>query len=176
VDAQTVRLANLINDLLDVSRISAGKLDLRPAEMDLGELAAEVLSRFQEHAFRVGSPLSLVAPSKVLGVWDRSRIDQVITNLVSNALKYGAGKPVEVAVEADENAARLSVRDQGVGIPQSEQERIFHRFERASTTRNISGIGLGLWIVKQILTAHGGHVEVSSRPGEGAMFVCALPR
>jgi signal transduction histidine kinase len=106
---------------------------------------------------------------------DRLRIEQVISNLLSNAVKYGQGKPVDVALEVRDGAARLTVRDHGIGIDPRHQERIFERFERAVSTRHYGGFGLGLWIVRQIVDASGGSIRVESTEDEGSLFVVELP-
>src|SRR6185295_5607416 len=161
VNAQAERLQRLIDDLLDVSRVSSGRLELELEPLDLARLALDVGGRFHDEAARAGCALAVAAPEAVMGVWDRSRVEQIITNLLSNALKYGEGKPVELRVEAGERA-RLTVRDQGIGIPAGDQQRIFGRFERAASTRNFGGLGLGLWIVKEIVAALEGQVSVES--------------
>jgi PAS domain S-box-containing protein len=179
IGGQADRLHRLIDDLLDVSRISSGRLELEIEEVDLSRLAIDVGARFQDEAERVGSELTVVtseaAPAR--GQWDRSRLEQVLTNIVTNALKYGAGKPVEVKIETDEASAggRILVRDHGVGIAVDDQRRIFDRFERASSTRNFGGIGIGLWIVKEIVHALEGDVRVESVLGEGSTFIVELP-
>jgi PAS domain S-box-containing protein len=175
MDTQFDRMESLVHTLLDVSRITAGRLVLDLAACDLGEVAREVVDRFESQADTVGSELRLRA-GNVVGCWDRMRIDQVITNLVSNALKYGAGKPVEVTVDEREGAAVLVVRDHGVGIAPESQDRIFDRFERAANTYPVSGLGLGLWIAKRMVEAHGGKITVESAPGAGATFTVTLPR
>ena len=134
------------------------------------------MARFQDEAARACCVLDVSAPDLVLGRWDRSRLEQVITNMITNALKYGAGKPVDVIVDAVGSQARLAVRDQGVGIAPDDQQRIFDRFERASSTRSFGGIGLGLWIVREIVRAHEGEVRVESELGAGATFTVELPR
>jgi signal transduction histidine kinase len=111
----------------------------------------------------------------VIGRWDKSRIDQVITNLITNALKYGGGTPITVEVNGDGATARLVVRDRGPGIAEPDQERIFEQYERAAST-NLGGMGLGLWLVRQLARAHGGEIAVQSRPHEGAAFTLTLPR
>jgi PAS domain S-box-containing protein len=175
MDSQFDRMESLVYTLLDVSRITAGKLVLDLATCDLGDLAREVVERFESQADTVGSELRLHA-GRLAGCWDRMRIDQVITNLVSNALKYGAGKPVEVTVDERDGAAVLVVRDQGVGIAPESQDRIFDRFERAANTYPVSGLGLGLWIAKRLVEAHGGKITVKSAPAAGATFTVTLPR
>jgi signal transduction histidine kinase len=109
------------------------------------------------------------------GFWDRSRIEQVVSNLVANALKYGGGRPVAVEVGAADGKARLTVRDEGIGIPVDQQARIFERFERAVSSRHFGGLGLGLYIVRQIVDSHGGHIEVESEPDAGSTFTVTLP-
>jgi signal transduction histidine kinase len=167
------RLARLVSDLLDISRIGAGRLELELEETDLGEVAREVVDRFQDEARRAGCTLALVAePAR--GRWDRARLDQVITNLLANAIKYGPAKPVVVRVEPGRDKAILSVEDRGIGISEKDQPRIFQRFERAVSKRNYGGFGLGLWIVRQIVEALGGTVRVESVPGVGSTFIVEL--
>jgi signal transduction histidine kinase/CHASE1-domain containing sensor protein len=170
------RLSRLVSSLLDISRISSGRLDLELEEVDLAEIARDVAARFEEESRRAACPLRISAPRPVVGRWDRMRLDQVVTNLLSNAIKYGPGKPVEVSVEVDGPRATLSVRDHGIGISEADQLRIFQRFERAVSKRNYGGFGLGLWIVRQIVEALGGSVHVQSAPGGGSLFTVVLAR
>ena len=170
---QVDRIKTLVAHLLDVSRIGSGRLLLEPQPVDLAELAQAVVARFA--AQPDAPPISVGIEGRPVGGWDLFRLDQVITNLVSNALKYGEGKPVEVRVGADDGWARLSVVDHGIGVAAGEQERIFGRFERAAPARNYAGLGLGLWIVKQVVEASGGTVSVTSAKGEGATFTVRLP-
>ena len=107
---------------------------------------------------------------------DSTRLDQIVTNLIGNALKYGAGAPVEIAVEGDETVIRLTVRDHGIGISPADQQRIFRRFERAADERQYSGAGLGLWITSELVKALGGRITLHSSPGAGAAFTVVLPR
>jgi signal transduction histidine kinase len=169
------RLSRLVASLLDISRISSGRLDLEVEEVDLADVAREVVARFDEEAVRAGCTLLLQA-EPVKGRWDRMRLDQVITNLLSNAVKYGPGKPVVVRVEPDGDRGVLSVRDHGIGISDEDQRRIFQRFERAVSKRNYGGFGLGLWIVRQIVEGLGGIVRVESAPGAGSVFTVELAR
>lgn len=173
---QTRRLGKLVNELLDVSRITAGKLQLEQELVDVVELARDLLDRFDEEARRAGSEIRLRAPPSATGVWDRSRIEQVIANLLSNAIKYGAGEPVDLEIETTPDLLRMRVRDRGIGIPYEAQARIFDRFERASSERNYGGLGLGLYITREIVAAHGGTIRVHSAPGAGACFEVVLPR
>jgi two-component system, OmpR family, sensor kinase len=159
-----------------VSRIAAGRLELHVETVDLAQIVSEVGTRFGEEAARAGSVLNVHAPAAVVGRWDKSRLDQVITNLVSNAIKYGDCKPIDVSVVAEDDVAVVTIRDRGLGIAPGDHERIFGRFERAASSRHYGGIGLGLWIVKQIIDALGGTVTVESTPGDGSTFKVALPR
>ena len=171
------RMAVLIDELLDVSRISAGRLELDLAPVDLAALVAEVVARSEEEAGRVGSTIQLRSRAGSQGLWDAARLDQVVSNLLANAIKYGCGRPIEVEVDAvaGDGRARVRVRDQGIGIAAEDQPRIFQRFERAASSHSVGGLGLGLWIVARIVEAHGGTVEVDSRPGQGALFTVTLP-
>ena len=173
---QTRRLGKLVNELLDVSRITAGRLQLEREEFDLAELAGELADRFREEAERAGSELRVHAPPGATGCWDRHRMEQVLTNLLANALKYGAGKPVDLEVLAAGATVLVRVRARGVGIAEEAQARIFGRFERAASERHYGGLGLGLYITREIVTAHGGEISVRSAPGEGSTFLVSLPR
>jgi signal transduction histidine kinase len=174
LERQANRLTTLVNDLLDVSRINAGRLSLERTTVDLTQLVREILDRFEQPGATAHGTISLVAAEPVVGEWDGNRIDQVITNLVSNAVKYGAGAPVVVTVSRTDDLAILTVRDGGPGLDEKDSERIFQLFERAAS-ENYGGLGLGLWIVRQIVEAHGGTVSVESRAGEGATFTVRLP-
>ena len=176
IDAQASRLHRLIDELLDVSRIAAGRLELHVEAVDVAQIVTDVGGRFGEEAARLGCTLNIEAPAPVVGRWDRSRLDQVITNLMSNAIKYGDCKPVDVSVAAVDDTAVITIRDRGLGIAAHDHERIFGRFERAASSRHYGGIGLGLWIVKQIIDALGGTVSVESTPGDGSTFTVSLPR
>ena len=172
---QVDRLVRLTEQLLDVGRIDSGRLELEREEVELVGLAREVLDRLRGESAAARCELRLVAPAPVTGRWDRSRLDQVITNLVTNAIKFGAGSPVEVSVASGGDSAALAVRDHGIGIRAEDQERIFERFERAVPNRSYKGIGLGLWICREIVQAHGGRLTVESEPGQGALFRAVLP-
>jgi PAS domain S-box-containing protein len=173
---QINRLTVLIEGLLNVSRITTGRFRLELEPFDMVALVAEIAERFEEEATRTGSSFTLQLPSSVAGRWDRNRVDQALTNLITNALKYGQGKPIFLGLAADDERVVISVRDEGIGIGADDLERIFGRFERAVSSRNYGGLGLGLYIAGQIVRAHGGAIEVMSEPGQGATFTVTLPR
>lgn len=173
---QADRLGTLVEGLLDVSRIASGRLVLRLERFDLREVVREVVDRLGGMAARSGSELRVAAPPEAVGTWDRSRLDQVLVNLLTNALKYGPGCPIDIALSASERSVELTVTDRGIGISDEDRERIFGRFERAVSARHYGGLGLGLYITRQIVEAHGGEIDVRSAPGAGATFVVRLPR
>ena len=176
VGRQVKRQTRLIDELLDVSRISAGRLEVNPEPLDFGGLVREVAERFEPELARTGTLLELVLAPGARGQWDRLRLDQVLTNLLSNAVKYGRGNPVRVELTATDEHVRLDVRDGGIGIAAEHLPRLFHRFERAVSERNYGGFGLGLWIARQIVEAMGGHIAVRSELGVGSTFTVELPR
>jgi PAS domain S-box-containing protein len=170
-------LVGLLNDLLDVTRIRVGKLKMVKKEMDLKEVTLKALECFQEETQRKGISVILKAGQPVLGIWDPNRIEQILSNLLSNAIKYGEGKPIEVTIMADysSNHARIMVKDYGMGVASEMQTKIFERFQRAVSGETISGLGLGLYIVRQIAEAHGGSIRLESEPKNGALFIVELP-
>ena len=170
------RMGRLVGDLLDVSRITSGLLSIEPEELDLCELIRATVELFQPAIRSSRSVLTLTLPTQVLGQWDRHRIDHILFNLISNAVKYGQGKPIEVRLEADDDWVELGVEDHGMGISAADQARIFGRFERAVSERHFGGFGLGLWVVAKSLEAMGGQIRVQSEPGRGAKFIVRLPR
>jgi signal transduction histidine kinase len=174
-DHQIERLSKLVDDLLDISRMSTGKLTLNFEEIDLSDLTGEIVERFRSEWARLGCVVEVFAEPRICGSWDRFRIEQVIINLLTNAMKYGAGKPIRVTVTREKDQAKLIVQDQGIGIAEKDQKRIFDRFERAVSVDHFGGFGLGLYISKQIVQAHGGVIEVESRPGQGSTFMVKLP-
>jgi signal transduction histidine kinase len=177
-DERQIRsMVRLLDDMLDVSRARTGHLAIVPAQFDLAASAQVVVEAIQEQAKGSGVQLTLAAPQTLPIVGDEFRIEQVITNLLTNALRYGGGKPVAVTVgmREQEPEAFVSVRDQGMGIAPADQERIFEQFERTEGAAQVAGLGLGLYIARQIAQAHQGRLEVRSAPGEGAEFILSLP-
>jgi PAS domain S-box-containing protein len=173
---QLGRFVELIDALLDVSRISSKQVLLSPEECDLAQLVREVVARSSEAAARAGCSVSVRGAEAARGSWDRMRVEQIAVNLLGNAIKYGAGAPIEIVVEAGEDLARLVVTDQGIGIAPEHLGRVFDRFERAAPSGSYGGLGLGLYITRQMVLAHGGTIAVESRVGAGSTFTVALPR
>jgi signal transduction histidine kinase len=171
---QQERLTLLIDDMLDISRISSGKLSIHVESFDLCSLVNDILERnlelFKEASILV--EINLCEP--LIGTWDKFRIEQVITNLFTNAIRYGAGKPVKINVTANLGHAEIVIEDKGIGIAKEDLKRIFQRFERANGTE-ATGLGLGLYIVSQIIEAHNGSIKVESIPGIGSTFKIVLP-
>lgn len=175
-DRQSKHLLYLIDRLLDVSRFDSGQLDMHFDETDLSTIAYESVGELREEAARAGSDVSVHVVSRSSGMWDRTRIAQVCTNLLTNAIKYGAGKPIELRIWSNGDEAFLSVEDHGIGIPPDQQKRIFGRFERAVSHRHYGGLGLGLYICRQIVEAHGGTIGLTSTDGNGTTFTVTLPQ
>jgi PAS domain S-box-containing protein len=173
---QTERLARLIDRLLDVSLVAQQRLEMAREEFDLAALVRQVADDFREPAAQARSPLQLHLPESARGRWDRLRMEQVVVNLLSNAVKYGAGKPISVKLEAEADRLRLVVADQGIGISPEDAGRLFERFQRAAPIRHYGGMGLGLYITRHIVEAHGGTISVTSEPAVGSTFVVDLPR
>jgi signal transduction histidine kinase len=161
--------------LLDVARITSGQFHPELAEVDLSALLEQAVAAMAPMFNRAGAPVRLDVQAGVVGAWDRLALEQVVDNLLSNALKYGAGRPVEIALASDEAVARLTLQDNGIGISQEDQSRIFKRFERAVARRDHSGFGIGLWVSRQLLAAMDGDIAVSSTLGSGSTFTVKLP-
>ena len=176
LERQTRRVTVLVNELLDVSRMRLGRLELRLEAMDLAELARESVRQLEEELRRSGSRIAVSAEAPAPGRWDRLRLEQVLTNLLVNATKFGEGRPIAVTVQAADGLASLTVADQGIGIPPEHQERIFARFERAASAEHYGGLGLGLYIAREIVEAHGGRIRLASAPGLGSTFTVELPQ
>jgi PAS domain S-box-containing protein len=175
MERQTDRMLHMMDALLDISQMTAGRLELRRQRFDLVELVRGAVATLEEELRQAGVELRVHAQGPVEGAWDRMRVEQVVDNLLSNALKYGEGRPVDLAVSLEGGGARLEVRDQGVGIAAEDQARLFERFERVRLDQDITGYGVGLWIVHRVVEAHGGRVSVESQRGQGATFRVELP-
>jgi signal transduction histidine kinase len=172
---QIQSMIRLINDMVDVSRIRSGKLSIRPAETELAALLTRIVSDLAQRTEAAGGTIELDAPNEVAGVWDEFRVEQIIINLLTNALRYGGSKPVTITLKRRDDWAEIVVRDQGVGISAEDQLRIFKPFERAGTKDVREGLGLGLYIARQLAESHGGTLDVDSAPDQGAAFRLALP-
>jgi signal transduction histidine kinase len=168
-----VQRANL---LLDVSRINAGRLILSIESFDLAAVVRDIVRSFEAEASFSRATLDADLPEELTGSWDRIAMEQIATNLVSNAIKYGNGSPVSVSLRRiGEDAVRLSVADRGIGIPAEDQARIFGRFEQVATGHARAGFGIGLWLVRSLVEAHGGTIEIESALGQGSVFRIDLP-
>jgi signal transduction histidine kinase len=175
-ERQTRKLTKLIGELLSVSRIGAARLDLQLEEVDMASVVRDVVERFSSEIARVRSPLTVDVSTPIVGRWDRIRLEQVVTNLLSNATRFGAGRPIEVTVAQDGDTARLVVQDHGIGIPPDRLPRVFERFERGVSVREYGGLGLGLYIAGEIVRAMGGTIRVESAVDVGSTFMVELPR
>jgi signal transduction histidine kinase len=173
---QVDRLAALVGTLIDVSRITSGRVQLSRQLADLVEVIRLVLERFGDEALRGGSALQFARRGPVWGNFDVSRVDQVFTNLLSNAIRYGRGKPIVVGACSAGDMARFWVEDQGIGISPEHQGRIFQQYERAAPSTSYAGLGLGLWISRQLVEAMGGTISVRSEVDAGSVFTVEIPR
>lgn len=175
-DRHVTRLTRLVDDMLDMSRIRTGRLSVFVEELDLSELIRETLTRIEPVILEVGAGYPAVnIPETIMGTWDRLRIEQVLTNICINALRYGRGKPFEIAASVDQGLVTLMIKDQGTGIPKQFHEKIFERFERAVEKNEVSGLGLGLYITKQIILTHKGRIWVESEVDLGSTFFIEIP-
>jgi signal transduction histidine kinase len=173
---QCDRLVQFGERVLDVSQIRTGTLTLRTREIDLAELVKQVVNHLEGRLVHAGCTLEVNADAPVLGRWDQVRMEEVLITLLDNVIKYAAGSPVRVEVTGTSRAARLLVRDSGSGIPPGQEERIFEPFERAASVDRGGGWGLGLYVCRRVVEAHGGSIHVERAPGGGAAFVIELPR
>jgi signal transduction histidine kinase len=177
IDRQVGRMSKLVDRLLDVSRLSEGRVSLEMGPVNLVDIVEQVVDRQRDETEEAELSVVIESDGAVVGRWDPDRIDQVVTNLVSNAVKYGEGEPIEVGVADRGDEAACWVTDRGEGIPPAQRERIFERFERGESDHNHSGgLGLGLWIVREIVHAFGGDIDVESEVGKGSTFYVTLPK
>lgn len=175
-ESQLNHLVRLVDDMLDISRLRTGKFNLQPEKFNLTLMLNEVLNRFTPQLHETGTEISLETPDSVVGNWDRFRLEQVVTNLLTNAMKYGNNKPILIKVIDEDQRVKLIVQDQGRGIAEADTERIFEQFERAIAYHEVSGLGLGLYITRQIVLAHKGSIHVKSEVGQGTSFTVTLPK
>jgi len=169
------RLALLVESLLDVSRIATGRFALDIKEFDLIDIVNRVVDGLRPSAERARCEMSVIWHEPIIGAWDRLRLEQALTHLLANAIKYGAGAPVVVSAGREGGGVVLEVRDHGPGIPEGERARIFQRFERAASIQNFGGLGLGLYFIQAIVDAHGGSVTATNATDGGARFQITLP-
>jgi len=167
---QTERLTNLIEDMLDITTINLGRLKINPEQLNLGEVIKNLIGQFPVN-YIFFEQLSTITE----GFWDKRRIEQIVANLLTNAIKYGNHKPVYVTLDRTDGKAIIKVRDCGIGISKKDQTKIFERFERVPTKSTVGGLGLGLFIVNQIVNAKGGNIKVESEPDKGSTFTVILP-
>lgn len=171
------RLDRLVEDMLDISRLNTGRLKIIKENVDINQICTEVIEHMDIHFKEItGESLMFSSPGPVMVNADKLRLEQVLTNLLQNALKYGNSKPVHMILIDHPHQVEIKVTDQGLGIPEDLKDRIFNRFERAISANEVSGLGLGLYISKQILTAHNGDIQVESKQGEGSTFTVTLPK
>lgn len=175
-ERQINKLTRLVDDMLDLSRIQSGKLSFKKEKTDLSSLLIEVIERMEDQILLHGCQFNYEVPPGYTAMVDRFRIEQVIINLLTNAMKYGNKSPISIQLKEKEDYFLLSVRDQGLGIAPENQEKIFNRFERAVNANEISGLGLGLYITRQIVEGHGGKIWVESNIGNGSIFYVEIPK
>jgi PAS domain S-box-containing protein len=176
IEQRLHRLLETLDRLLDVSRLSSGRIDLEFESVDLGDVVREVMASFEAELAVARCEARVTISTPATGWWDRFRLDQICRNLVSNAIRFGAGHPIEVLVDADDTHATLTVRDHGVGIPPHKLDAIFERFERGPEASRSGGFGIGLWVVRNVCAALGGSISVESSVGVGSTFAVSLPR
>lgn len=172
---QTNSLSKLIDDLLDVTRIQSGKMPLDLKDLNLSDLIKDVVSRFSDSLANAGCTVNLHLDDNITGHWDAVRLEQVIVNIVSNAIKYAPGKPIDISSQVSEGNAVFSIQDYGCGIKKEDHIEVFDKFTRVNIDKNVGGLGLGLYIVNRIIEAHKGTISLESEPGMGAKFTICLP-
>jgi signal transduction histidine kinase len=168
-------MTNLVEHVLDVAKLSAGQLVLSPSKVDLNALIHDVMARYREPVRRSKSEIRVECRDSIVGFWDRRSMEKVVTNLLTNAIKFGRGNPIDVTVTHDDGSVRLVVVDRGEGMTEETQQRIFERFERAVSSEHYGGLGMGLWVVRQLVKAHGGSIRVFSVRDVGSTFTVTVP-
>lgn len=175
-DQQQIQsMVKLIDDMMDASRIRHNRLSVRPRPTELSSLVKQAVGQLSGQAAAAGVAVAVQAEELIQGCWDAFRIEQVVINLLTNALRYGDGKPVTVSLHAVPDGACIEVRDHGKGIPVGDQQRIFEQFERGTDRISPDGFGLGLYISRQLVEAHGGRIGLQSEAGQGSVFTVTLP-
>jgi PAS domain S-box-containing protein len=172
---QGERMGHLLDRMLDVSQMAAGKLELDLAPCKLADVVKDIVERLSEDASNAACELRLTLGGDIVGQWDRFRLDEAFSNVISNAIKYGAGHPIEIQLQAKDGKALLVVNDHGIGIAPDDLARIFERFERTSASKNYGGLGLGLYITRQIVEQHRGSIRAENQPQGGARFIIEIP-
>jgi signal transduction histidine kinase len=172
---EAYRLTRLVEDLLDVSRVQQDQLHFKLETFDLVDLTRKVVARYDLQLARADCAVTLTVPPALIGWWDQQRLDQVLCNLMSNAIKFGAGGPINVSLQQQAQTARLIIEDHGVGIPAHRAEEVFGRFERAVPVQQYGGLGVGLYLVRAIVEALGGGVRIESAVGTGTRVTVTLP-
>lgn len=172
---QSERMTRLINDLLNVSVTSTGRFTIEREKMDLVEVVNDAISHFKAQLKKSGTSIIFSPQEPVIGKWDKVRIEQVVTNLISNAIKYGQKKPITIKLSKNEKDAVLTVMDQGIGIDNPYKDIIFQRFKRGDYPKDVNGLGVGLYISKQIIEAHKGELTLESQVSKGSSFTVTLP-
>jgi signal transduction histidine kinase len=172
---QTDRLTRLVERMLEVSRVTVGEIDLSVETLDLAAVLRDVVSRLSREAQQQGVDVVVHGPPHVPGRWDKHCLEEILTSLLSNGIKYGAGKGVEVDLDVRDETVRVNVTDHGIGMEEQALRRMFGRFERAVSTRHFGGFGLGLFLARRLAEAHGGTVLARSQPGLGSVFTLVLP-
>ncbi len=175
VENQIRRLSKMINDLLNISLMTTGNFQLEYDDVDLHTVIENILTEFDPRLKRGKYEVVYTKTKEIIGKWDKVRIEQAISNLVSNAIKYGNGNPIEITVEKYHEKVHIYVEDSGIGIPKATQKKIFELFERGVSTEDFKGLGVGLYITQQIILAHGGEISVSSKVNKKTTFLITLP-
>ncbi len=168
-------LISLMENLVDVTRLRLGKLEIKRTKTNITKTIIDVISKYKDDIRFAGNHLSFNHDGDIIGYWDQARLEQLFSNLLSNAIKYGQGNPIKMELKATEDFIFFSIADEGPGIPYHLQPKVFERFERAHDSKKISGLGLGLYVSKQIVDAHKGEISLESKPGHGTTFKIVLP-